>query len=388
MVVIIGYQLYDLARRDYGMSMAKASFMLGVMGFVQFVPMLLLTPVSGVAADRFDRRIVGALAIGVDALMALALAVATWQGTLNLPLLLGLGAAHGVARVFMGPSIGSIAAMIVPPEILPRAIAMNSMAMQAGTILGPAVAGLMFGWQPPLFYAISTVALGIAITLLLSISPLPAHAANRDTHPLRLVGEGFRFVRRNPFLLGCITLDLFAVLFAGATALLPVYARDILHVGPTGLGQMRAAPAFGAAIVGIALSVRPLERHVGVIMLGAVAVFGVATAIFGISTSFYLSLAMLAILGAADMISVFVRNSLVQLRTPNEMRGRVAAISGLAIGASNELGEMESGIAAALLGVTGAVVFGGVGAVVVTVIWAVIFPDIRRANSFHDKPRV
>jgi hypothetical protein len=246
----------------------------------------------------------------------------------------------------------------------------------------------MFGWQPPLFYAISTVALGIAITLLLSISPLPAHAANRDTHPLRLVGEGFRFVRRNPFLLGCITLDLFAVLFAGATALLPVYARDILHVGPTGLGQMRAAPAFGAAIVGIALSVRPLERHVGVIMLGAVAVFGVATAIFGISTSFYLSLAMLAILGAADMISVFVRNSLVQLRTPNEMRGRVAAISGLAIGASNELGEMESGIAAALLGVTGAVVFGGVGAVVVTVIWAVIFPDIRRANSFHDKPRV
>jgi MFS family permease len=278
--------------------------------------------------------------------------------------------------------------MIVPPAILPRAIAMNSMAMQAGTIFGPATAGLMFGWQPPLFYAISAVAYVAAIACLLSIRPLPPHAGNRDTHPLRQVAEGFSFVRHNPFLLGCITLDLFAVLFAGATALLPVYARDILHVGATGLGQMRAAPAVGAAVLGIFLSVRPLEKNVGVVMLASVAVFGLATAVFGISTNYLLSLSMLALLGAADMVSVFIRGSLIQLRTPDEMRGRVAAISGLAIGASNELGEMESGIAAAFLGATGAVVMGGLGAVAVTILWAVIFPDIRRAYSFHDKQKV
>ncbi len=387
MVVIIGYQLYDLARNDYGMSVERASFMLGVLGFVQFMPMFLLTPVAGVVADRFDRRLVGALSIGVDAVMALVLALATWTGALTLPLLLGLGVAHGAARVFFSPAVSSIAPMIVPPVLLPRAIAMNSMAMQAGTIFGPASAGLLFGWQPPLFYALAAAMLIIGIVCLLAIGKLPVHAANRDTHPLRMVVEGFTFIRGNPFLLGCMTLDLFAVLFAGANALLPVYARDILHVGASGLGQMRAAPAVGAAIIGVALSIRPLQKNVGVIMLASVAVYGVATAVFGISRDFYLSLAMLAILGAADMISVFVRNSLVQLRTPDGMRGRVQAISSLAIGASNELGEMESGLAAAVVGATGAVVLGGVGAVAITLIWAVIFPEIRRAYDFHTEQK-
>lgn len=388
MVVIIGYQLYDIARNDYGMSVERASFMLGVLGFVQFLPMFVLTPVAGVVADRFDRRKVGALAISVDALMAVVLALTTWLGVLNLPLLLGLGVAHGAARVFIGPSVGSIAAMIVPPALLPRAIAMNSMAMQAGTIIGPASAGLLFGWHPSLFYWIAAAMLSAGIIGLLRIRKLPVHQANREAHPLTLVVEGFTFLRGNPFLLGCITLDLFAVLFAGATALLPVYARDILHVGATGLGQMRAAPAVGAAVVGIALSIKPLSKNVGVIMLASVGVFGLATAVFGLSRDYTLSLAMLAVLGAADMISVFVRGSLVQLRTPNEMRGRVQAISGLAIGASNELGEMESGIAAALLGATGAVVLGGLGAVAVTLIWAVIFPEIRKAYDFHSEQRV
>jgi MFS family permease len=383
MVVIIGYQLYDLARRSYGMSIAQASFMLGVLGFVQFVPMFLMTPVAGVVADRFDRRYVGALAIGLDAAMAVVLALATWGGWLSLPLLLGLGVAHGTARVFIGPAVGSIAPMIVPPKLLPRAVAMNSMAMQSGTILGPALAGVAFGWMPPLYYAVSALVLLGSLAGLLLIRPLPAHPANRDTHPLRLALEGLTFVRGNPFLLGCITLDLFAVLFAGATALLPVYARDILHVGATGLGQMRAAPAVGAALVGLVLSARPLQRHVGVTMLASVAVFGLATAGFGLSRHYGLSLGLLAVLGGADMVSMFVRGSLTQLHTPDAMRGRVSAISGLAIGASNELGEMESGIAAAMLGATGAVVLGGIGAVVVTVIWAVIFPEIRRAYSFH-----
>lgn len=382
MVVIIGYQLYDLARRDYGMSIAHASFMLGVLGFVQFVPMFLMTPVAGVVADRFDRRKVGASAVAVDVGMALVLGLSTHQGWLTLPLVLGLGVAHGLAKVFIGPSVGAIAPMVVPPALLPRAVAMNSMAMQSGTILGPAVAGLLFAWSPSAFYWISAGLLGCSMALLLAIRPLPAHAANRAVHPLKLVAEGFTFVRGNPFLLGCITLDLFAVLLAGATALLPVYARDILHVGASGLGQMRAAPAVGAAVTGVFLSFRPLSRHVGVTMLGAVAVFGLATAAFGVSRHYPLSLALLAVLGAADMLSMFVRGSLVQLHTPDAMRGRVSAISGLAIGASNELGEMESGLAAAFLGATGAVVLGGLGAVAVTLIWAVIFPQIRHADRF------
>jgi len=299
-----------------------------------------------------------------------------------------LGMAHGTARVFVGPSVGAIAPMIVPPALLPRAIAMNSMAMQAGTIAGPAVAGLLFGWHPSLFYWMASVVLCISALALLKIRKLPVHAANRDVHPLRMAKEGLTFVRSNPFLLGCITLDLFAVLLAGATALLPVYARDILHVGPAGLGQMRAAPAVGAAVLGVLLSIRPLERRVGITMLGSVALFGVATAVFAVSTNYLLSLAMLAVLGGADMVSMFVRGTLVQMHTPNEMRGRVSAISGLAIGASNELGEMESGIAAWLLGAQGAVLLGGIGAVVVTLIWAVLFPQIRKANRFTSQEDV
>jgi MFS family permease len=383
MVVIIGYQLYDLARKAYGMSIAEASFMLGVLGFVQFVPMFLLTPIAGVVADRFDRRHVGALAIGVDAIIALVLALGTQTDRLTLPLLLGLAVAHGMARVFVGPAISAIAPVIVPARILPRAVAMNSMAMQAGSILGPASAGLLFGHSAPLFYWSAAALLVGAIVSLLAIRPLPPMASNRDVHPLRQVVHGFSYVRRNPFLLGCITLDLFAVLFAGATALLPVYARDILHVGATGLGQMRAAPAIGAAVFALILSVRPLQKNVGVTMLWAVGIFGLATAIFGLSTNYALSLAMLTVLGAADMISMFVRGSLVQLLTPEDMRGRVSAISGLAISASNELGEMESGIAAALLGAPGAVVLGGIGAIVITVVWAVLFPQIRRARTFE-----
>lgn len=382
MVVIIGYQLYDLARQSYGMSIAQASFMLGVLGFVQFVPMFLMTPIAGVVADRFDRRHVGAIAVGIDAGMGVMLALATQLGWLTMPLVLGLAMAHGVARVFVGPSVGSIAPVIVPPALLPRAVAMNSMAMQAGTILGPAIAGLLFGWSPPVFYWIAAGLLAASILCLLRIRALPPHAANKDVHPLRLVAQGFAYVRSNPFLLGCITLDLFAVLLAGATALLPVYARDILHVGATGLGQMRAATAVGAAVVGFVLSVRPLQRHVGVTMLAAVAIYGLATAIFGVSTNYHLSLALLVVLGGADMISMFVRGSLVQLLTPDSMRGRVQAISGLAIGASNELGEMESGLLAKFVGAPRAVVIGGIGAIVVTLIWAVIFPQIRRADTF------
>lgn len=382
MAVIIAYQLYDVARQDYHMSIAQASFQLGIMGFVQFLPMFLLSPVSGVIADRYDKGRVGSLAILIDMMVAGALWAATALHALNLPLLFGLGALNGLAKVFIRPSVGSMAPLLVPPALLPRAIAMNSLAMQMGTIAGPAGAGMLFAMNPASPYMISLALLAISLINMLRIRPLPPHAGARDTHPLRQIVEGFSFVWHHRFLLGCITLDLFAVLFAGATALLPVYARDILHVGPEGLGQMRSATALGATLLGAVLTVRPIAQNVGVKMLVSVGIFALATIAFGLSRNYWLSLGLLAVLGAADMVSVFVRGTLVQLHTPDEMRGRVGAISGLAISASNELGEMESGLAAALLGATGAVVGGGIGALAITLIWTVIFPQIRRARSF------
>lgn len=382
MVVVIGWQVYDVARGDYGMSRSHAAFQLGLLGLVQFLPLFVLTPVAGWAADRFDRRFVAAFSFATDIVVALALGFATYAQILSLPLLFGLAALHGVARVFSGPAMSAIAPNIVPPSLLPRAIAFNSIAWQAASMIGPAAGGLLYAAHAVLPYWVGAGLLALSMVSILLIRPIRASGMRRDIHPLRQMVEGLTYVRNERFLLGCITLDLFAVLLAGATALLPVYARDILHVGPAGLGQMRAAPAVGAAVVALWLSFRPLEKNVGVKMLWAVALYGAATAVFGISRNFTLSLAMLALYGAADMVSVFVRNTLVQLNTPDEMRGRVSSISGLTISASNELGEMQSGLAAAVIGATGAVVFGGVGAIVVTAIWAVLFPELARARTF------
>jgi MFS family permease len=288
----------------------------------------------------------------------------------------------GASSVFNGPALSAIAPNVVPPSLLPKAIALSSIAWQIGTVIGPAVGGLLFAWSPASPYFLSAALLLASGLLVISIRPMRALHEGPPVHPLRQVVEGFRFVRRERFLLGCVTLDLFAVLLGGATAMLPVYARDILAVGPEGLGIMRGAPAVGASLVAALLSWRPLERNVGVKMLWAVAAFGLATADFAVSRSFPLSLLALGCLGAADMISVFVRNSLIQLNTPDNMRGRVSAISGLAVSASNELGEFESGIAAGLIGATGAVVFGGIGAIVITGLWAWIFPELRLAKTF------
>jgi MFS family permease len=387
MVVIIGYQLYDVARSDYHMSIRDAAFLLGVLGLAQFIPLMLLTPVAGVVADRFDRRLVGALAMSIDLLIAATLAITTQMGLLSLPLLFGIAALHGTARVFVGPSVGAIAPNVVPAAMIPRAIAFNSIAWQAGSVAGPAMGGLLFAIDPSLTYWVAAALLGVACLSIAMIRKLPPAKGARDVHPVRQIVDGFRFVWNERFLLGCVTLDLFAVLLGGATALLPVFARDILHVGPEGLGQMRAAPALGAAIVALWMSWRPLERNVGAKMLWAVAAYGAATLAFGLSRWMPLSLLFLALLGAADMVSVFVRTSLVQLNTPDEVRGRVSAISGLAISASNELGEMQSGVAAALLGATGAVVFGGAGAIVITVLWAFLFPELARARTFAPQYR-
>ncbi|MFM6932992.1 MAG: MFS transporter [Novosphingobium sp.] len=388
MVVILGYQIYDVARSAYAMSIVDASFLLGLLGLAQFVPYALLSPVSGVFADRFDRRRIALFATLLDLAIAAMLAYVTAIGMRSLPVLFALAAAHGAARVFLGPSLSAMVPNVVPAPLMPRAIAISSTAWQFGSLIGPTVAGLLYAvlaWSP---HALATVLLGLSSLSLLTMGPVPQAASNRETHPVRQYFEGFHFLRRNRFLLGCVTLDLFAVLMGGATALLPVFARDILHVGSEGLGVMRAMPGAGAAVVAFILSWKPIQSEVGTKMLVGVGAYGLATVGFGLSTNFVFSLTCLAALGAADMVSVYIRSALEQLSTPDEMRGRVGAISGLFISASNELGEMQSGTAAALLhSAVAAVVFGGVGAILVTVAWAFIFPELKNARTFAPQYR-
>ena len=402
MVVIIGWQVYDIARSDYGMSPKVAAFQLGLLGLAQFIPLFVLTPVAGWAADRFERRTVARLANMIDMGVAVALGLLTLYDMLNLPILFVMAALHGMARVFVGPAMSAIAPNLVPPESLPRAIALSSIAWQSASVIGPAAAGFMYADSPAIPYWVAAALLGLANLALMFIPPVYPPANENRRRPLHQMIEGLRYTWSERFLLGAITLDLFAVLLAGATALLPVYARDILHVGPEGLGQLRAAPALGAAVVALYLAFKPIRHNVGAKMLWAVVIFGFATIGFGcshimgerlfdnvriemfdVTASMLIALSMLAILGASDMLSVFVRSSLVQLNTPDDKRGRVSAISGLAISASNELGELQSGFAAALLGPVGAVVFGGVGAIMVTGVWAWLFPELKNARTFE-----
>lgn len=386
-VVVLGYQFYDVARTDYGMTIKEASFQLGLLGLAQFVPLAVLTPVAGWVADRYDRRRVAMSANTIDASVALILAIMTANDSLTLPLLYLMAAIHGVARVFVGPSMSSIVPNIVPPSVLPRAIAFNSMAWQTGTVIGPGIGGILFASVPALPYWSAAALLALATLTISQIKPLPKVEIKGNAHPFRQMIDGLHYTWNERFLLGAITLDLFAVLLAGATALLPVYARDILMVGPEGLGWLRGAPAAGATLMALWFSFRPLQHNVGVKMLWAVVVFGIATIVFGLSKNYWLSLGAMAVLGGADMLSVYVRSSLVQLNTPDDMRGRVSAVSSLAISGSNELGELQSGFAAALLGPVGAVVFGGVGAIFVTALWSRLFPELKNAKTFEPQFR-
>ncbi|QNM82665.1 MFS transporter [Sphingomonas sabuli] len=380
MVIVIGWQVYDIARES--MPIHDAAFQLGLIGLVQFIPLFILTPVSGWVADRLDRRHIARAVILLEMLCALSLFWATWSGHVSLPILFSIAALLGVARAFAGPALGALAPNLVPRDLLPRAIALSSTAWQAGAIAGPAIGGFLYDVTPHLPYAFSAALFGVSAVCLFLVGPVP-RSTIAPGKPIQRMVEGLRYVRRNRLVLGAITLDLFAVLLGGATAMLPLYARDILHVGVEGLGPLRAAPALGATVTAIVFSIYPLRTNVGVKMLAAVVIFGAATAIFGISTYYPLSLAMLAILGAADMFSVYIRQSLIQLHTPDAMRGRVSAASTLAISASNELGETRSGFAAAFLGPVVATTGGGVAAVLVTLTWAAIFPELRRARTFE-----
>ncbi|HKP33610.1 MAG TPA: MFS transporter [Sphingomicrobium sp.] len=379
MVIVIGWQVYDIARET--MSIREAAFQLGLIGLVQFVPLFVLTPVSGWTADRLDRRHIARAVVSLELFCALILFVATWREFINLPILFGVAALLGVARAFAGPALGALAPNLVPRAILPNAIALSSAAWQTGAIVGPALGGILYDVTPHFPYGLSALLFAFSVACLFTIPPI-TRTPLRPGSPISQMVDGLAYVRRNRLVLGAITLDLFAVLLGGVTAMLPVYARDILHVGADGLGPLRASPAFGATLMAIIFSVQPLRTNVGLKMLAAVVVFGAATAIFGFSTSFALSLAMLALLGAADMFSVYIRQSLIQLHTPDEMRGRVSAVSTLAISASNELGETRSGFAAALIGPVTATVAGGVAAIGVTLLWAGLFPELRRARTF------
>jgi MFS family permease len=398
MVIVIGWQVYDIARQT--MSVKEASFQLGLIGIAQFLPLLALSLFAGWVADRIDRRWIARAAVALEAFCALSLAWLTYHHTISLPALFGIAALLGVARAFASPALGALAPNLVPKAILPTAIALSSLAWQAGTVIGPAMGGYLYAGAAWLPYIVSGGLFLLSLAMLMLIGPVPRSARKFTGSPWAQMIDGLHYVRRNRLVLGAISLDLFAVLLGGATAMLPVYARDILQVGSEGLGHLRAAPALGAVVTAIFFSWRPLKTEVGKKMLAAVGIFGVATVVFGLSApllvpalgpraighdlapAVLLSLAALFVLGAADMVSVYVRQSLIQLYTPDEMRGRVGAVSTLFISGSNELGEAESGFLAALIGPVAAVVGGGIGAVLVTVLWAKLFPELRRARTF------
>ncbi|MEB5933966.1 MFS transporter [Pseudomonas mosselii] len=374
LTVAIGWHLYQLTGNVLD---------LGLVGLVEFAPRVLFMLHTGHVADRYDRRKVAALCQTLQALIALALAVGSFTDNVSRELIFVLAFLLGAARSFEMPATQALLPNVVPPRLFPRAVAASASATQAATIVAPAVGGLLYALGSTWVYGPTVVLYLIACLLTLSLDarrqqPQPGRA-NLDS-----LLAGIRFIRSRPDILGAISLDLFAVLLGGATALLPVFAKDILLTGAWGLGLLRSAPAVGALLMSLWLARFPVERKVGLTMFTAVGIFGVATIAFGLSTSFWFSLAVLVVLGAADMISMVIRSAFVQLETPDEMRGRVSAVNGLFIGASNQLGEFESGVTAHWFGTVPAVVLGGVGTLVVTGVWMKLFPTLTHRDRMHN----
>jgi MFS family permease len=372
--VAVGWQLYDLTHRPLN---------LGLAGLAQFVPIFGLALVAGHVADRFDRRWILVACLGLQFLCsALLLALVVFGGREVWPIYAVL-ILFGIARAFSAPAIQSLLPNLVPRALLGNAFAWNSSSFQTMTIAGPALGGFIYALGPMVVYATCGGLIALSILAALAMR-MPNMRPERRAADWNTVLAGIHFIRAQPAIAGAISLDLFAVLFGGATALLPVYARDILGTGPLGLGFLRSAPAVGAVMVGLLLTRRSLGRHAGRTMFAAVAIFGLATIVFGLSRSFYMSLGALVAVGAADMVSVFVRQNLIQRTTPDAMRGRVGAVNLVFIGASNELGEMESGLTAAWLGSVEAVVLGGLGTLLVMTLWLWRFPELRAVDRLED----
>jgi MFS family permease len=371
LMVAVGWQMYDLTRSAWD---------LGLVGLFQFAPALCLVLWAGHVIDRHHRARIVAACLAVQVVVAAVLCMGSAGGWASRELLLGVSLALGAVRAFQMPAQQALTPLLVPALVLPRALAFSSAGMQGAIIAGPALGGLIYVGGAAVTYTVCTLLFGVACSLCLAIHyehrPPPAEPVTLQT-----LLAGVHFVWGHKVVLGAVSLDLFAVLLGGATALLPMFARDILHTGPWGLGLLRAAPAVGALAVSLALARWPIRRRSGTTLLGAVAVYGVATLAFGLSTELLLSMAALAVTGAADMVSVVIRQTLVQLETPDAMRGRVSAVNSVFIGASNQLGEFESGATAAWLGPVGSVVLGGVGCLLVAGLWLRLFPALAQRDE-------
>jgi len=375
LAVAVGWQIYTLTGRALD---------LGLVGLAQFLPSFFLVLIAGHVADHFDRRRVLQLCMVAEAAAALGLGVASALGIISELAIFALIFVVGAARAFQMPTMQALLPALVPPQLLSRAIAANASAGQTAIIAGPALGGIIYVAGPATVYAVST-ALFVLTGLMIFLIRIERRRAPASAPGLSSVLEGIRFIRRQPAVLGAISLDMFAVLLGGATALLPIYARDILHTGPWGLGLLRSCTAVGALGMALWLAHHPLRGRAGRTMFGAVAVFGAATVVFGLSQSFAVSLVALLVLGASDMISVVIRQSLVQLQTPDHMRGRVSAVNSLFIGTSNQLGEFESGVTAAWFGVVPSVVVGGIGTLVVVLVWMRLFPSLASIDRLEGR---
>ncbi len=369
--VAVGWQIYALT---------GSAMYLGLVGLAQFLPMFLLTLVVGHVADRYDRRSIARICQTVEGLASGVLALGSFSGWQSEWSILIIICIVGAGRAFEGPSLQALLPGLVPIKLFPRAAAWSTSAMQTATIVGPALGGFLYVAGPAVVYATAGV-LFLAASVFIALIRIERMPSKHEPVSIRSLFAGISFIRSRKEILGAISLDLFAVLLGGATALLPIYARDILMTGPWGLGLLRSAPAVGALTMSVFLARRPLRRRVGRSMFIAVAVFGTATIIFALSTSFILSLISLFVLGASDVISVVIRHSLVQIQTPDEMRGRVSAVNSMFIGTSNQLGEFESGITASLFGVVPAVLIGGIGTIIIVIIWMRLFPQLTSIDS-------
>lgn len=376
---VSAHQMLMLAISWHMYELTGSAWDLGLVGLFQFIPALVMALPAGHVIDRLHRGRIFATCMLVLALVAVVLGVATWQAQASRELIFVVAWVLGVTRAFQMPAQQAITPLLVPKHLFQRAIALSSTGVEVSVIGGPAIGGVLYLSGALTVYSVCAVL--FTLSMLLTLWVRYEHVVRHNSLSWQSLFAGVAFVWERKVLLGAISLDLFAVLLGGATALLPIFARDILHVGPDGLGLLRAAPAAGALCMSIVITRWPIQRQVGYKLLAAVAVFGLASSVFGISDSFVLSLAALAVTGAADNISVVTRLTLMQLETPDEMRGRVAAVNGVFIGASNELGEFESGLTAALWGPVASVVAGGAGTVLIAVSWLKLFPALARRDK-------
>ena len=381
--ITLAWQVYHIARQTR--SIEESAFMVGMVGLCQFLPMFALTLFAGNAADRYNRKAIVIWALLAEAVGVLALTLLSLQPAQGLMPIFVIAGLFGAARAFLSPAASALVPMLVTRDDMPVAISFSTTIWMTGVIVGPFIGGLLIAGSSPLAYGAAAITYGVGIAMILSIRANTT--PERQTgHPLTLVVEGLSYVWQNKVVFGAISLDLFAVLLGGATALLPAFATDILHVGPMGNALLRMGPAVGGLAMSTYLTLRPIKRKAGVKMFLGVAAFGLSTVVFAFSRSLPLSLLALAVLGAGDMISVNVRQTLIQIVTPDHMRGRVSAVSGLFISGSNELGEFESGVLSRFIGPVMAAAFGGIGTMVVTGAWAWMFPALRRADKLDGTP--